>query len=190
MDGDAAWYCIFFFLLSHLTTGSFMYCLFVLQIGLYCQPLLAVYNDVVVKSRMKFVWSILQFCSTKPTDSGQYTCIADNEFINNRTTFQLTHSWFVVPRITEGCATIHSLWCYDMYAMSPHSPQTSWSCVVDQNTLVSAGNTILLTCICGTMSMQAGQCLLGVYNRRRSTPPSTGSKMAACWRLHWTGGFK
>ena len=49
-----------------------------------------VYNDVVVKSRTNFVRSILRFCSTKSTDSGQYTCTADNEFTNDSTTFQLT----------------------------------------------------------------------------------------------------
>jgi len=149
--------------------------------GLYCQPLLGargstltdvtVYNDVVVKSRMKFVWSILQFCSTKPTDSGQYTCIADNEFIHNRTTFQLTHSWFVVPRITKGCATIHSLRCYDMYAMSPQSPQTSWSCVVDQkHTGISREHNPPDLHRWHHVDASRPNCLLGVYKRWCSTP--------------------
>ena len=144
--------------------------------GLYCQPLLGargstltdvtVCNDVVVKSRMKFVWSILQFCSTKPTDSGQYTCIADNEFIHNRTTFQLTHSWFVVPRITKGCATIHSLRCYDMYAMSPQSPQTSWSCVVDQkHTGISREHNPPDLHRWHHVDASRPNCLLGVYDR-------------------------
>jgi len=63
--------------------------------------------------------------------------------------------------------------------------------LLTENTLVSVGNTILLTCIGGTMLMQVGYKLSLVCTTDGVLlPPSTGSKMAACWRLHWTGGFK
>ena len=51
-----------------------------------------IYEQVVTKSGVDFVMAILEICSTKPEDAGEYSCTALNSAGSDNYTFELSVS--------------------------------------------------------------------------------------------------
>lgn len=76
-----------------------------------------VHNNMVVKSGVTFVRSILQLCNTTVADSGQYTCTAHNEITITSTNFNLNVEGIERPHMHEsGRKGVMS--CYCVYMVS------------------------------------------------------------------------
>ena len=101
-------------------------------------------NDMVVKGGVTFVRSVLQLCETTVADSGQYTCTADNEITIANANFHLTVEGIERPHMHEGRRKgLRVIMCTCLSTV----PLPAEVVLLSKDTLVSARNTILLTCV-------------------------------------------